>query len=302
MESTNQHRVVCFGEVLWDLLPDKSLPGGAPMNVAYHLKKLGEDPILLTKTGDDDYGRKLMDILSSSGLSTQYIQLDPLHPTGLVHARPNEHNEVTYEIAFPAAWDFIGWEDRFEDVVKNAEVFVFGSLASRNKVSRETLYRLLQMAKTKVLDINLRAPHFERSNLEHLLNSADVLKMNNHELMLIADWYHSTNSLEERTHFLLNKFKLQTLIVTMGEEGALVNHQGAIYRHQGFQVQVADTIGSGDSFLAGFIHQTLQGASIEKALAFACGIGAFMATQHGACPAYHLSAVHDLMASKTAMH
>ena len=300
MESTTQHAVVCFGEVLWDLLPDKSLPGGAPMNVAYHLTKLGEKATLLTKIGDDDYGKKLMAVLSSSGIPTAFVQTDPVHPTGLVHARPNEFNEVVYEIAFPAAWDFISWEDGFDAVVQSADVFVYGSLAVRNEVSRATLYRLLQKAKTKIFDINLRAPHFEQSNLEHLLNSADVLKMNNHELELISDWYGTYQTLEERTHFLLDKFNLKTLIVTMGDAGALVNHQGTIYQYSGFKVQVADTIGSGDSFLAGFIHQTLQGASIEKALAFACGIGAFMATQHGACPAYHLSSIYELMDGKTA--
>src|ERR671912_769484 len=116
MEPLTQHAVVCFGEVLWDLLPDKSLPGGAPMNVAYHLNKLGVHATLLTKIGRDDYGDKLLDVLSRSGLNTEFVQVDGQHPTGLVYARPNENNEVTYEIAYPAAWDFIEWENRFIEV------------------------------------------------------------------------------------------------------------------------------------------------------------------------------------------
>jgi fructokinase len=300
MEPFSQHAVVCFGEVLWDLLPDKSLPGGAPMNVAYHLNKLGVPATLLTKIGHDDYGEKLLEILSQSGLDTEFVQVDQQHPTGLVYARPNENNEVTYDIAFPAAWDFIEWENRFTEVVQKAAVFVYGSLSSRSAVSRSTLNRLLALAQLKVLDINLRAPHFERATLEHLLQNADILKMNSSELMLLSDWYGTFTTLEDRTQLMMERFQLGTIIVTLGDEGAMVNHKGTVHRHRGFQVQVADTIGSGDSFLAGFIYKTLKGASIDEALTFACGIGAFMATQHGACPAYEIQSVDELIGSKTA--
>src|SRR5947209_6939185 len=96
--------VVCFGEVLWDVLPDKALPGGAPMNVAYHLKKLGAHPALITRIGIDDYGRKLVNLLADNGLITEYFQVDYDHSTGLVYATPNEQNEVVYDIVFPSAW------------------------------------------------------------------------------------------------------------------------------------------------------------------------------------------------------
>lgn len=289
--------MVCFGEVLWDLLPTKALPGGAPMNVAYHLKKLGADPVLLSKIGTDDYGKGLVDMLAANGLTTDFLQVDYSHPTGLVFAKPNEHNEVVYDIVFPSAWDFIEWQEDFATVLADAQFFVYGSLTSRNKISRDTLYHLLEGSKKKVLDINLRPPHFNRANVEYLLGRADILKMNIAELELITGWFSQFSSTAERVQLIQDRFHIDTVIVTMGGDGALVNDKGSVYRHEGFKVTVADTIGSGDSFLAGFLSQLLSGASTEKALDFASGIGAFMATQHGACPDYQLSQITDLIQS-----
>jgi fructokinase len=200
-----------------------------------------------------------------------------------------------YDIVFPSAWDFIEWQEDFSPVLSEADFFVYGSLTSRNKISRETLYRLLEAAKTKVLDINLRPPHFNRPHVEHLLAHADMLKMNIAELELITGWFSQFSGTEERMQLIQDRFHINTVIVTMGGDGAVVNDKGLVYRHPGFRVTVADTIGSGDSFLAGFLHQLLLGASTDKALEFASGIGAFMATQHGACPNYQLSQVTALM-------
>jgi fructokinase len=295
MEPSTRHQVVCFGEILWDILPSAALPGGAPMNVAYHLKKLGVHPALITRIGRDDYGKRLVDMLSGAGLATSYVQEDQEHATGLVYAKPDEYNEVHYDIVFPSAWDFIEWRDEYSHLVKEADYFIYGSLASRNKISSDTLYRLLEIARTKVLDINLRSPHFSRSGVEYLLEKADVLKMNSAELELIASWFGSYNSTEDGIKLIQDRFLIDTVIVTMGSEGALVKGNGMLHRHPGFTVRVADTIGSGDAFLAGFIYQKLQGASVEKALEFASGIGAFIATQQGACPSYELPLITKLI-------
>ncbi len=298
MESSLHHQVVCFGEVLWDILPSGALPGGAPMNVAYHLKKLGSNPTLITKIGIDDYGEKLVNILAESGVCTDYFYIDYEHPTGLVYANMNDHNEVVYDIVMPSAWDFIEYKDEMKPLVSNAEYFVFGSLTSRQKTSRETLYQLLETAQQKVLDINLRAPHFHRTHVEYLLTHADILKMNIAELELITGWFSHFQTTEDRMKLMQDEFDIKTLIVTMGGDGAMVNHEGTIYRNEGFKVDVQDTIGSGDSFLAGFLHQLLNGTSIETALAFASAIGAFIATRSGACPPYDITDVQQLINSK----
>jgi len=154
---------------------------------------------------------------------------------------------------------------------------------------------LLEIANTKALDINLRPPHYNRSHVEYLLQKTDVLKMNEAELELITGWFSPFKKIEDRINLIQEKFNIETLIVTMGGDGAMVNEKGIIHRHKGFKVEVADTIGSGDAFLAGFIHQSLIGASTGDALNFASGIGAFIATQPGACPDYKLSQITELI-------
>ena len=297
MEQSLSYPVVCFGEVLWDILPSGALPGGAPMNVAYHLKKLGTNPAMITRIGSDDYGKELVNIFSSNGISTDYFYSDPEQDTGIVYARPNEHNEVTYDIVFPSAWDFIEWKEVFVPLLQQASFFVYGSLASRSKTSSDTLTQLLEIAQTKVLDINLRPPHYHRKQVDYLLQKADILKMNKAELELIAGWYGQFKNMEDRITLMQDRFNIDTVIVTLGGEGALVMDSGTIHRHGGFKVTVADTIGSGDSFLAGFLHQLLNNAPIEQALAFACGMGAFIATQAGACPLYEKAQVMEWIQS-----
>ncbi len=299
MESSLLHPVVCFGEVLWDILPSGPLPGGAPMNVAYHLKKLGTNPALITKTGLDKYGEDLVKILSKSGVTTEFFYVDYEQSTGLVYANVNDHNEVVYDIVYPSAWDFIEWKDELTSLAKDAKYFVYGSLTSRNKVSRDTLYQLLEVAQTKVLDINLRPPHFHRTYVEYLLQKADILKMNIAELEFITGWFSHVQTTEDRMKLMQDEFNIETLIVTMGGDGALVNHKGTIHQHAGFRVEVVDTIGSGDSFLAGFLHQLLNGSSVDDALAFASAIGAFIATQSGACPEYEVSQITALINSNS---
>ena len=236
------HPVICFGEVLWDILPSGALPGGAPLNVAYHLKKLGIDPTVISRIGLDDYGKRLINLLSECGVSTEYFDVDYDHPTGLVYANLNDQHEVAYDIAYPSAWDFIEWKDEYASLTENAKYFVYGSLTSRNKTSRNTLEQLLEIAKTRVLDINLRPPHFHRTQVEFLLENADILKMNLAELELITGWFSEFASTEDRIKLIQDRFKINTVIITMGADGAIVNDGGKLHRHPGFRVTVADTI------------------------------------------------------------
>ena len=292
--STPPYKVVCYGEVLWDILLTGPLPGGAPMNVAYHLNKLGMNPALITKVGDDDYGKDLLEMLSNDGVAVKY-EVDPKHPTGLVYANVGENHEMAYDIVYPSAWDFIEWQPEYEDVVAAADYFVFGSLTSRNDVSRKTLHRLTEAAKKNVMDINIRPPHFDRKQAEFLLGKTDLLKMNLAELELVTDWFGEDGSTVDRIKFVQDHFKIDQIIVTKGGDGAMVNDHGTLYKHPGYEVSVQDTIGSGDSFLAGYLAQLLKGHGAEKALDFAAGIGAFVATQAGGCPEYEVEEIDELM-------
>jgi len=286
MDNTGRHQVVCFGEVLFDIFPSGAVPGGAPMNVAYHLHKQRKNPAIITKIGIDDEGQQLVNFFSSRGLCTEYFQVDYVYETGKVYARLNDHNEAVYDIVMPVAWDYIQWEDGLKQVVEEATFFVFGSLAARNRVSRDTLFRCLEIAKTKVLDINLRAPHFSKRTVEELMRKTDLLKLNVAELELITGWFCDYESVEDRMKFIGDKFSLTGVAVTMGGDGAVLYMDGAFVRHEGIRVDVVDTVGCGDAFLAGLLSKLTEDATPEEALAYASRLGALIATQRGACPEY----------------
>ncbi|MBN8785774.1 MAG: carbohydrate kinase [Terrimonas sp.] len=284
--NNNDYTAVCFGEVLWDFLPDGSKqPGGAPMNAAYHLNQLGIPTAMISRIGNDELGKELFDYFTSKKVSGDFIQKDNEHETSRVLAKV-DGNHVTYDIVKPVAWDFIEYNMSLEKLVSGAAYFIFGSLGARAEASRRTLFELLEIAPFKILDINLRAPHYERKTLDYLLQHADILKLNNDELQLLGDWYGLKGSEKEFIAALQDKFHLNTILTTRGDKGAIVLEDGKFYEHPGYIVKVADTIGSGDSFLAAFLSKYIESASPDDAVSFAAGMGAFIATKPGACPPY----------------
>jgi fructokinase len=292
--------VVCFGEILWDILPTASLPGGAPMNVAYHLKKLGNNAELISKIGDDEWGQKLLSLLHENHINTGFIETDRLLSTGKVNATIGEDNEVSYEIVKPVAWDNIEWQQGFEHVVRESDYFVFGSLAARSDVSRKTLFRLISFAKNKVMDVNLRAPHYTKELLECLLPDLHLLKMNEEELVIISNWFFDFKEQQDRMNALQDKFKIPHIVVTKGGAGAVYNCKGKYYNQDAFKVKVADTIGSGDCFLAAFLTGLSNNDSPQYTLQFACAAGALIASYSGACPDYNVAEVTSLIKNNVA--
>lgn len=295
MNASSQYSVVCYGEVLWDILPSGEQAGGAPMNVAYHLNNLGVDTALISKTGADDYGNRLRKEMKRRCVPTDFVQLDEMHKTGLVYAHPNEQHEVTYEIVQPVAWDFIEWKEELHRLVQQSRFFVYGSLSARSETSRNTLFQLLEGASKKVLDINIRPPHFHKDLALQLLRGVDILKLNESELQLLAGWYGSNNNLKEQVAVLQDRLNVPVIIVTRGGQGAMVYAEGSYYEHPGYEVLVSDTVGSGDAFLAGYLYQTLQGAAVQESLDFACAAGALIASHTGACPDYQYDEIKQLM-------
>jgi fructokinase len=291
LKNTIHHKVICFGEVLWDILPSAAVPGGAPMNVTYHLHKLQKDPALITRIGDDEKGKELRRIFSSAGVCTDFFQLDQEHETGKVYAKMNEQHEVVYDIVKPVAWDFISWNESLQSAVSESDYFIFGSLAVRNRISKNTLFQLLESANKKVLDINLRHPHFNQKIIEELISKADFLKLNLAELELISEMYFNYKDLKDRAKALMDKFHLAKMVVTLGAEGAILFWEEKEYKHNGYTVNVKDTIGSGDAFLAGLISKWMENASPQSALQFASALGAFIAGKTGGCPDYEVQEI-----------
>ncbi|WP_114789745.1 carbohydrate kinase [Niabella yanshanensis] len=284
---------ICFGEILWDILPQEKVPGGAPMNVCYHLNQLGQGAAIISKTGTDENGKGLLAFLQQHRVDISLVQTDERQATGTVIAT-QKGNEMEYDIVQPVAWDFIDVTEQLLDKVSQASYFVCGSLVARSEHSRSTLYRLLDVAKKKVIDINLRPPHYQKDTLEYLLKQADILKLNDHELTLIAGWYISETDFEKQVTFLSDQFSIPTIIITKGANGAALYHSHTFHYHNGYKVTVADTIGSGDAFLAGFLSRHITNNAPEVSLEFACKLGAFVASQKGACPPYDAREVEKL--------
>lgn len=291
--------VVCFGEILWDVLPNAALPGGAPMNVAYHLNKLGINTTMISRVGKDEPGDQLLHLLQSWGLSTDYCQVDKKYDTSKVLAVVGAHHEVNYEIVFPVAWDYISYEERFTPLLHSADALVFGSLITRNPTSCKTLYAMLEEANYKVFDMNLRAPHYSPLVIYELLSRTDLLKLNEAELRTVAGWFKPSVATDiDCVRFFQDKFNIREILVTRGSRGATYYTPSTSFDHAAYKVEVADTIGSGDSFLAGFLAKKLQGECADTAVSFAAALGAFVTQHHGACPSYTITDLERFKSDK----
>ena len=265
------------------------------MNVAYHLKKLGMEPGLITRVGLDNYGKRLIQLMEKEGISTEFFQMDFELDTGRVTMIPGEGDDVHYDIVRPVAWDNIQWDEQFIPLLSNSSYFIFGSLSTRCEASRGVLYQLLEAAPFKVLDINLRPPHYTRPILEKLMKGVDILKLNLGELELLTGWFSDYRSERDRIEALQDQFQIPTIVLTKGSQGSLMNMNGIVYAHPGFAVDVADTVGSGDAFLAGLLYSVAQGISPPDAIEFASAMGALIASYAGSCPDYEKEEVRRLI-------
>lgn len=282
--------ILCFGEVLWDIFPEGSKAGGAPFNVAYNVHKMGVNVEVLSRTGNDDLGEKLRQQINNWGISTKLIQVDENHPTSTVLARIDEHNEATYEIINHVAWDYIDYIPEYNDLVSNAEAFVFGSLSSRNEKTRNTLLKLLETAKLKIFDVNLRPPFIDEELIKTLLHKADIVKINKSELWQILDLTGEKYYTEEEAVQAIQKhFAVDEIVLTKGSEGAGYFVHDRNYTLSAIPITVADTVGSGDAFLSGFISKRIFNDFPEEILRNAVALGAFITSKAGACPDYNYS-------------
>ncbi len=287
--------IICFGETLWDVLPGGRLPGGAPMNVAIHLRYQGLSPLVISRLGDDPPGQELRQVLQAKGVADTFIQSDSVHQTGIVQANLTNQAEVTYEIVTDVAWDHIAYDDTAAARVQESALLVYGSLAVRSEVSRNTLMRYLQIAPRKVFDVNFRPPYYTPERVMQLLGYADIVKMNHHELTEVTGWLGGAGDLRTGMASLKEKYKLEAVVVTRAENGAAVLTSEGYFEHPGFRVAVEDTIGSGDAFLATFLAGYLRAEPIPAVLQRACRVGAFVATQKGATPYYPAGDIDALL-------
>ena len=296
MQKEKYKNIICFGEVLWDMLPSGAKPGGAPLNVAIHLKKQGQNPQLISKIGNDKDGEKLIQFLKKSDLNTSLIQIDDTLSTSRVLVHLDKNKNATYEICEPVAWDNIIINTEIENAAKNADLIIYGSLASRNKITRATLFHIIEKSPAiKLVDINLRSPYDNREWIEELLHISDFAKLNDDELIKIAGWNNISGNENKLISWLSGFFNCQTVCVTRGKNGAILFSNEKIFEHPGFKVNAADTVGAGDSFLASLVANLSKSSSPEKALETACATGAFVASKEGAVPDYSAKEIEEII-------
>ncbi|QYA24527.1 carbohydrate kinase [Gramella sp. MT6] len=282
---TKKIKAVCFGEILYDVFPDKERIGGAPLNVASRLASMGIETEMISKVGNDDKAERLLEYLRSRNIETANIEKDEQHPTGVVKVKLSAGGSATYEINYPSAWDRINTSEGMKRSVQQSDAFVFGSLVCRDEVSRKALFELIPKAKYRVLDFNLRPPHYTEDLLMELMQHAEFIKFNDDELFEIAAIMGSKyNSLEQNLLFMAVKSNAKTICVTKGRHGAVLMHEKKMYYNSGYKVKVKDTVGAGDSFLGTLLAKLLQGAEPQTALDTACAVGALVAAREGANP------------------
>jgi fructokinase len=274
--------VACFGEILWDVFPDKSLLGGAPLNVAMRLRSLGAKVFMISSVGADDIGAGAIEQIVSAGVSAELIEVSKTLPTGTVQIRLSD-GIPNYTIQEKVAWDQIPVSENALAVIRKVDALVFGSLAMRAEYNYRNILDLIQLSSYAVFDLNLRDPYYDESQLLELMRLSQFVKMNDEELEFVCSLLEITSvSIEEQLSQIAIRTNTSSICVTLGSEGAILLFDNKFYKNKAYPVVVSDTVGAGDSFLAALVYGILNNDSPEQALAIACAYGALVASKEGA--------------------
>ena len=280
--------IVGMGEVLWDVLPEGKKIGGAPANFAYHISQFGLDSCVVSAVGDDKLGYEILDNFDKKKLN--YLIEKVPYPTGTVQVELDETGIPCYEIKEGVAWDNIPYTPALEELAKKTRAVCFGSLAQRSVVSRETINYFLDVmpdgeGQYKIFDINLRQGFYTKDTLCNSMQRCNVLKINDEELVTVSRMFgYPDIDFQDKCWILLAKYNLKMLILTCGVNGSYVFTPGNISFVETPKVDVADTVGAGDSFTATFITGILKGKDVSEVHKHAVEVSAYVCTQKGAMP------------------
>lgn len=302
--------VVAFGEALWDLLPTGPVLGGAVLNFAYRINSLGIESqgiasqgaraILVSSLGRDELGEKARDLLENLGMETEFIQWDDEYPTGTVQVELDSDGKPDFTIIENVAYDYIRPTDRTRELVRTAECLCFGTLAQRTETSRTTLMSLLAEFNGPYvfLDINLRRNCYSEETVLASIARANILKLNEDEAPVVSEMIGLPwKSIPDFAESIIAKTSLLYCVVTLGPLGVFAaSSKGKMVYLPTFQVNIEDTVGSGDAFSAGFLRSLLQEQSLPEACMFGNALGALVAGQKGATQKVSVNEIRELMA------
>jgi fructokinase len=303
-----QIKALTFGEALFDIIKGSAHLGGAPLNLAAHLAKLGAKPAVITAVGKDELGKILLARAEAMGIDTSYILIDEKRPTGTVTVKLEAGGIPIFTINEGVAWDTITPDEKELRALSEEEwdVFCFGTLAQRTEENRKTLERLFSEVKAKQFfyDINLRTGYYKKEWIRSSLEHTTILKMNEEEAETISCLFSGTASTckplfsyETFCRQVCEKYpEISVICITKGPRGAAIYHKGIYEEVETIPVRVEDTVGAGDAFSAGFLYTYLSGYGVSKAASVACILGTYVASKPGSVPEYSKELIEKLKA------
>ena len=278
--------VVGLGEVLWDMLPEGRKIGGAPVNFAYHAGQFGIDTMAVSAIGNDKLGEDT--IAEMNGKHLNHIFPSVPYPTGSVQVKLDEKGVPAYDIKENVAWDNIPFTNEIESVARNCQAVCFGSLAQRNAVSRNTIRKFIESTPggcIRIFDINLRQNFYTSNVIHDSLELCNILKINDEEIMLVSRMFnYDSSNIENVCRTIMEDFSLEMVILTCGTKGSYIFTKGGVSFMPTPKVNVADTVGAGDSFTGSFCAAILRGLPVAEAHKKAVEVSAYVCTQNGAMP------------------
>lgn len=280
-------KIVGLGELLWDVFPDETRPGGATANFAFHAQQLGCRGIVASRVGIDAEGDGLIAFLQEKGLETGFIQRDSQHRTGWVSVTLSAAGQPQYVIHENVAWDFLELDPTLRQIMAAADAVCFGTLAQRSPVSRATIQQTLHLTRPdclRVCDINIRQHYYDRECVEASLRRARLLKLNDEEVNILGPLLSLPTDPVEFSRAVMHTYGADIVCITRGANGCLAVDADEAFDIPGETVQVADTVGAGDSFTAGLVVTLLDGWPLDRAARFANKVGGLVASRRGAMP------------------
>jgi fructokinase len=282
-------KVLSFGEILFDIIEGQNHLGGAPLNFAAHLARLGASSSIFSKVGNDALGKTAIDRIKKFGIETKFIEVDEKKATGTVEVELT-NGQPDYTIKEHVAYDYIDFNEKEEDLLSSDfDVLYFGTLAQRNEQSRKALSQLIDQKKYKHIfyDVNLRKGFYSAEIINHSLIYCTILKLNNEEVEVLSKLlFQKEFSIQQFSHEVEKKYNISIVVITAGDKGCYIYENGELNFVKGYPANVVDTVGAGDSFSAAFIYQYYNTNDVLKAADLANKIGAFVASSRGALPAY----------------
>lgn len=279
--------VVGIGEILWDMLPDGKQLGGAPTNFAYHVNALGSQGIVISCVGDDELGNEMMEQVKNNALIRDYITVEKTKPTSTVSIEIDAQGQPSYQIHQNVAWDWIPKTPTLMALVPQIHAVCFGSLAQRSTVSRNAIQTFLMATSFKtvrIFDINLRQSFYSKEIIDSSLQLANVFKMNEEELPIVAQLLGFAEDESTALEILTNRYQLHLIAITKGGKGSILYSKGQCSVHAGYPIEVKDTVGAGDAFTAALAVGILKKHKLERINDNANRLAAYVCSQAGAIP------------------